>query len=357
VRVLVAMSGGVDSSVAAALLAEAGHDVVGCTLQLWGGPSDSGCCSAADVDDARRVAQVLGIDHHVFNLEDAFTGAVVDAYVDAHARGGTPNPCVECNRAIKFGALLERSFRLGFEALATGHHARVVAGRAGPELRRGVDRAKDQSYVLGFLDAARLASVVLPVGHHTKGEIRSMAASLGLRTACKPDSQDVCFIPRGSRADFLSARTPLTAARVVDATDGTELGEVPAAQLVTVGQRRGVARGREGTARYVVDVDLDAATVLVAPIEAAVVDSIPLAADSVCWARAALADGADVHVQTSAHGRAIRATSRLASDGRLELSEPIRPVAAGQLAVLYDGNDPDLVVGAGTVVRRAPVAA
>src|SRR6202453_3971627 len=192
-KVLVAMSGGVDSSVAAGRLIEEGYDVVGATLKLWGGVSDSGCCSVADVDDARRVAQQLGIEHHVFNLTEEFDRHVVMPYVEAHAEGRTPNPCIECNRSIKFDRLLERSDRLGFDRLATGPPARVGRGRSF-RLRRGADPDKDQSYVLSMLGQPELARVVFPVGEMTKPEVRSHAARLGLRTAGKPDSQDVCFI-------------------------------------------------------------------------------------------------------------------------------------------------------------------
>lgn len=190
------MSGGVDSSVAAAMLVDRGHDVVGCTLRLWGGESDAGCCSASDVDDARRVAQVLDLDHHVFNLAEEFEAGVVRPYVAAHAAGSTPNPCVACNRVIKFDALLGRATRLGFDALATGHHARVVRSGDRVELRRGTDAAKDQSYVLGILGAAQLERLLLPVGELRKDEVRGLARALGLRTADKPDSQEVCFVPR-----------------------------------------------------------------------------------------------------------------------------------------------------------------
>jgi tRNA-specific 2-thiouridylase len=353
VRVLVAMSGGVDSSVAAALLADAGHEVVGCTLQLWGGESDTGCCSAADVEDARRVAQVLGIDHHVFNLEDDFAREVVDAYVAAHERGSTPNPCVACNRSIKFGALLERSARLGFDAMATGHHARVTWGPSGPELRRGADAAKDQSYVLGFLTVEHLARTLLPVGEHKKDHVRELAARWGLRTAAKPDSQDVCFIPRGARSVFLAGGTQLVGAVVLDALDGTVLGEVPAVQLVTVGQRRGVARGVDGTARYVVDVDVDRREVRVAPLAEASTDVVALDGASLTWSHEARGDGTEVLVQTSAHGVPVGARVWGGAEPRLELSASVRPVAPGQAAVLYDASDPDLVVGAATVARRA----
>ncbi len=196
-RVLVAMSGGVDSSVAAALLRERGHDVTGVTLKLWGGDSDSGCCSVSDVEDARRVAAQLDIPHYVFNFTDEFDAAVVDPYVDSYANGSTPNPCVECNRSIKFGRLLERADALGFDYLATGHHARVALdGHDGYRLRRGVDVAKDQSYVLYMLGQRELARTLLPVGELTKVAVREHASRLGLRTAQKPESMDVCFITR-----------------------------------------------------------------------------------------------------------------------------------------------------------------
>ena len=206
-RVLVAMSGGVDSSVAAALLVEAGHDVVGATLKLWGGESDSGCCSVADVDDARRVAEQLGIVHHVFNFTDEFDAHVVAPYVEAHAEGRTPNPCIECNRHIKFDRLLERAGRLGFERLATGHHARVTGDRARSGCAGVPTVDKDQSYVLSMLGQDELARVVFPVGELTKSDVRAQRRRLGLRTADKPDSQDVCFIrSRRGTAGFLGRR-------------------------------------------------------------------------------------------------------------------------------------------------------
>ena len=238
-RVLVAMSGGVDSSVAAALMVQAGADVVGATMKLWGGPSDTGCCSVADVDDARRVAQQLGIAHHVFNFSEEFERHVVAPYVADHAAGRTPNPCVECNRHLKFDRLLARADQLGFDAVATGHHARVQARPGGGfVLRRGLDPAKDQSYVLHMLSQEQLARVRLPVGELMKTEVRRIAAGLGLRTAGKPDSQDVCFISRsGGREEFLGARIGMHPAKIVDGS-GTIVGGVPAIQLVTLGQRR-----------------------------------------------------------------------------------------------------------------------
>lgn len=248
-RVLVAMSGGVDSSVAAARLQAEGHDVTGVTLKLWGGESDSGCCSVSDVEDARRVAAQLGIPHYTFNFADDFAAAVVGPYVDAHAAGLTPNPCVECNRSIKFGRLLERADDLGFDAVATGHHARVVGG----QLVRGRDLNKDQSYVLYMLSEAELARLRLPVGEMTKAEVRAEAAALGLRTAAKPESMEVCFITRGGRERFLAERGVMRPGDIVDAT-GQVVGHHDGAAAYTVGQRRGLGVAA-GQRRYVVDVD------------------------------------------------------------------------------------------------------
>ncbi|MBA3289547.1 MAG: tRNA 2-thiouridine(34) synthase MnmA, partial [Acidimicrobiia bacterium] len=264
-RVMVAMSGGVDSSVAAALLAREGHEVVGVTMRLWGGESDTGCCSVADVDDARRVAQQLDIDHVVFNFAAAFDAHVVQPYVDAHSAGATPNPCVECNRRLKFDRLSERAELLGFDAVATGHHARIGTARGRRTLERGADRAKDQSYVLHMLDQAQLGRTLFPVGGLGGGKaaVRQLAGRLGLRTAAKPDSQDVCFITStGGRAEFLRRRVPLHPGRVVDAA-GTPVGTVEAVELVTIGQRRGLGAGGATSRRFVVAVDRSSATVVV----------------------------------------------------------------------------------------------
>lgn len=351
--VLVAMSGGVDSSVAAGLLVGAGHRVVGATLKLWGGDSDAGCCSVADVDDARRVAQVLGIDHHVFNFSEEFENRVVEPFVDGHARGLTPNPCIECNRHVKFDLLIERARRLGFDAVATGHHARVVQRDGRAALARGVDERKDQSYVLGFLRAEQLSWLVLPVGELTKDQVRAEAARLGLRTWDKPDSQDVCFIEsRQGRRGFLGSRIALTRATVVDAASGEELGEVDAAELVTVGQRRGLAHGADGKARYVSRVDVAARRVEVARLDEVMVDELALDAASLTFARCALGDATAVLAQWSAHGAAARAVLRERPAWHLELERPARPAAPGQTVVLYRRHDPTIVEGAATIARR-----
>jgi tRNA-specific 2-thiouridylase len=346
-RVLVAMSGGVDSSVAAALLVEQGHEVVGATLKLWGGHSDSGCCSVADVEDARRVAQQLGIEHHVFNLTEAFHRHVVAPYVEAHALGRTPNPCIECNRTIKFDRLLERADRLGFDRLATGHHARV-AGEASFRLRRGADSDKDQSYVLSMLGQAELRRVLFPVGEMTKVEVRSHAARLGLRTAGKPDSQDVCFI--GSvegRRGFLADKLEFHPATVADGR-GETVGTVSAVELVTVGQRRGMGHGTDGARHYVVAVDVPARRVTVGSADEAMTSSLTLHDASLTWVDRPLQHGDRAVAQVSAHGRpAPCAVARTDAGLVVQFDTPQRPVAPGQTVALYDVVDPDAVVGAG----------
>lgn len=379
-KVLIAMSGGVDSSVAAALLVEQGHDVVGVTMRLWGGESDTGCCSVSDVDDARRVAQQLGIDHIVFNFTDDFQRDVVDPYVADHAQGVTPNPCIECNRHLKFDRLHERARVLGFDAVATGHHARVTAHDDGVlRLERGFDAAKDQSYVVYMLDQRHLAETMFPVGDMTKAVVREHAARLGLRTAHKPDSQDVCFITKGrvgdesidgasgqpaGREGFLARRIPLHAAEVVT-DEGHVIGSVDAVELVTLGQRRGVAGGG-GTKRFVVDVDVPGRRVVVGPESALMVDHEIV--ERIVWSDSAI--GSSVHgeaethvlVQCSAHGtphaaRLVPIRGGVTSDStagtttvRVEWVNPQRRVSPGQAAVFYDAMN-RFVLGGGTVSR------
>jgi tRNA-specific 2-thiouridylase len=339
-RVLVALSGGVDSSVAAALLAAEGHEVVGATMKLWGGASDSGCCSVADVDDARRAASRIGIDHHVFNFAEEFSAHVVSPYVEAHAAGLTPNPCIECNRHLKFRSFLDRGMRLGFDAVATGHHARVAGGDE-PRLLRGKDAAKDQSYVLSSLTSAELRKVLLPIGHFDKAAVRNIATQLRLPTAAKAESQDVCFILQGQgsggREKFLAERLDLHPGTVVDGS-GRVVGEVPAIELVTVGQRRGLSLGG-GERRFAVRVDVGRRLVEVGGEEELLTDAVVLADRT--WVRGELADGGLVMAQSSAHGAPAEAV--LAAGG-LRFTAPRRRVAPGQTVALYVGDE---VVGSG----------
>lgn len=348
VRVLVGLSGGVDSSVAAALLAEQGHDVVAATMKLWGGAGDSGCCSVGDVDDARRVAARLGIDHHIFNFSEEFEEKVVAPYAEAYALGRTPNPCIECNRHLKFRRFLDRAVRLGFDAVATGHHARIVGdGPEGlPRLLRGRDAAKDQSYVLSMLTVRELTRVLLPVGALTKQEVRARAAALGLPTAEKPDSQEVCFVAagrgQGPRERFLAQRIELHPGRLVEHVSGAVVGTVAAVELVTVGQRRGLGFSPSGR-RYALEVDAASATVRVGSEEDLLTDAVELTTRT--WVAGPLPVGAVVLAQASAHGRP--RPVRLTETGVHYLGGPGRRVAPGQTVALYAGDE---VVGSGIAV-------
>ncbi len=325
-NVLVLMSGGVDSSVAAAQLVQDGHDVTGATLRLWGGETD-----------ARRVAAQLRIPHYVFNLADDFAASVVDPYVAAYDAARTPNPCVECNRTIKFGRALDRALALGFDAIATGHHARVRRDADGSyRLRRGADAAKDQSYVLYMLGQRELARVLLPIGDLTKPEVRARAHELALRTAAKPESMDVCFVARRDRAGFIAERSRPRAGPVVH-TGGGVVGAHDGIANFTIGQRRGLGLAA-GERRYVVDLDARRATVTVGSRAELLRDQIPIQQLQFV----AEPPGVDpLTVQTRAHGAPM--TGRLVGTS-VHLDVPAPRVAPGQVVALYDG---DTILGGG----------
>ncbi|MFM8304386.1 MAG: tRNA 2-thiouridine(34) synthase MnmA [Actinomycetota bacterium] len=336
---MVAMSGGVDSSVAAALLAEAGHDVNGVTLRLWGGKSDSGCCSAGDVEDARRVAAQLGVPHYVFDEADEFEARVVAPYVDAYDCGATPNPCVACNRELKFGRLLDRARALGFDALATGHHARIRRSDDGTvRLARARDAAKDQSYVLVGLTQRELRHLAFPVGALTKAEVRARAGAAGLRTAEKPESMDVCFVTRRERVAFVEARTGARPGVIVDA-DGRELGRHDGIARFTVGQRRGLGVA-VGERQYVVDVDSRTHVVTVGPPEALLCEEVALR--DLAFVARPPTPGRVLAVQVRAHGTPV--PGFLEGD-RVRFVAPEPRVAPGQIVALYEADE---LVGGGT---------
>ncbi len=368
-RVLVAMSGGVDSAVAAALLVEQGHDVTGVHLKLADVPLDDqvpghGCCTLDDAQDARRAAQMLGIPYYVWDLSEDFQREVQDPFAAAYAAGITPNPCVTCNERVKYAALLERALALGFDALATGHHARLrrhgePVTAPGPDARmhRAVDGAKDQSYVLYVATPEQLAATLLPVGELTKDQVRERAAAAGFRVADKPDSYDVCFIPDGDTASYLAERVPADPGPIVD-HDGSVVGQHDGVWRFTVGQRRGLGLADappltdgDGRARrrFVTDVDASRSTVRVGPREELACRWAELETPN--WTIGAPPDG-PVRVQVRAHGTTVpgQVVDAPGDRTRLELDEPVHGLALGQAAVVYDPAD-RVCLGGGRVAR------
>jgi tRNA-specific 2-thiouridylase len=349
------MSGGVDSSVAAARMVDAGHDVVGVHLALSTAPGtlrtgSRGCCSKEDAGDARRVADVLDIPFYIWDFADRFKEDVIDDFVSSYARGETPNPCVRCNERIKFSALATRALALGFDAVATGHYARLSGGR----LRRAVDRDKDQSYVLGVLTAEQLRHAVFPIGDTPKPKIREEAARRGLAVADKPDSHDICFIPSGDTRAFLGARIGVRRGSVVDA-GGTVLAEHDGVHGFTIGQRKGLGipgPGPDGQPRYVTGIDADTRTVHVGG--ASELDVRTLTGDRpVFTSGVALDSPVECAVQVRAHGGIADGVAELRG-GRLVvgLRGPLRGVAAGQTMVLYRPDaDGDEVIASATISR------
>ena len=362
-RVLAAMSGGVDSAVAAARAAEAGHDVTGIHLALSRNPQSyrtgaRGCCTVEDAGDARRAADVIGIPFYVWDLSERFHADVVEDFVAEYAAGRTPNPCIRCNETIKFAAVLDRALALGFDAVATGHYARLVDDPGGRELHRAADLGKDQSYVLGVLTAEQLAHALFPLGATVKADVRSEAARRGLAVAAKPDSHDVCFIADGDTAGFLRARLGARPGPVVDGESGVRLGGHDGAYAYTVGQRRGLrveAPTADGRPRYVLDIEPVSGTVTVGPHDALAVDAIEASRPRWCGP-APDPDHATLActVQLRAHSQPVPVRAEVAGDQlRLFLGEPVRGVAPGQSAVLYLGTR---VLGSATIARTQRLA-
>ncbi|WP_127782656.1 tRNA 2-thiouridine(34) synthase MnmA [Rhodococcus sp. X156] len=360
-RVLAAMSGGVDSAVAAARMVAAGHDVVGVHLALSASPGtlrtgSRGCCSKEDAGDARRAADVLGIPFYVWDFAAQFAEDVVDDFVAAYAAGETPNPCLRCNEKIKFSALAERAVALGFDAVATGHYARLSDG----VLRRAVDADKDQSYVLAVLTADQLGRAVFPVGDTPKPEIRAEAARRGLAVAEKPDSHDICFIPSGDTRAFLGTRIGVRPGAVVDADSGSVLGSHEGVHGFTIGQRKGLgldAPAPDGRPRYVTAIDAEAGTVTVG--SAAHLDVHHLRGTRPVWTHGHAPDSPlECVVQVRAHGGLAPATVTVTAEGvEVTLHQPLRGVAAGQAAVFYRPDpEGDVVLGSATISgSRHPV--
>ncbi|MCV7441759.1 tRNA 2-thiouridine(34) synthase MnmA [Mycobacterium paraense] len=356
-KVLAAMSGGVDSSVAAARMVDAGHDVVGVHLALSSAPGalrtgSRGCCSKEDAADARRVADILGIPFYVWDFAERFKADVIDDFVESYARGETPNPCVRCNQRIKFSALSAKAVALGFDTVATGHYARLSGGR----LRRAVDQGKDQSYVLAVLTAEQLRHAAFPIGDTAKPRIRAEAARRGLAVADKPDSHDICFIPSGDTRAFLGARIGVRRGAVVTA-DGAVLATHDGVHGFTIGQRKGLGiagPGPDGRPRYVTSIDAETGTVQVG--DAADLEVRALVGRSPVFTAGTAPHGpVECAVQVRAHGEAVEAVAELVGDELVvRLRVPLRGVACGQTLVLYRPDaDGDEVLGSATIAATS----
>jgi len=360
VKVLVAMSGGVDSAVAAARMVAAGHDVTGVHLALSRNPQSfrtgaRGCCSLEDSHDARRAADRLQIPFYVWDFSERFAADVVDDFVAEYAAGRTPNPCLRCNEKIKFAAVLERGVALGFDKVATGHYARLETHGDEVSMYRAADAAKDQSYVLGVLDQQQLRHCLFPLCDVTKDVIRAEARELGLGVAKKPDSHDICFIPDGDTAGWLAGRLGEQPGQIVD-TEGATVGSHSGFHQFTIGQRRGLHLGvpaPDGRPRFVLDIEPVSNTVTVGPRELLAVHTI----DGIrpTWTQQRPEGSWRGFAQVRAHGEPMPATiSADETSMRVELDQPATGIAPGQAVVVYDG---DRVVGSSTIAATDRVAA
>ncbi|WP_156753459.1 tRNA 2-thiouridine(34) synthase MnmA [Actinokineospora pegani] len=361
-RVLAAMSGGVDSAVAAARAVEAGHEVTGVHLALSAKPGtlrtgSRGCCTVEDAHDARRVADLLGIPFYVWDFAERFTEDVVEDFVAEYAAGRTPNPCLKCNERIKFEALLDKAIALGFDAVCTGHYARLAQVDGRPELRRAVDLDKDQSYVLASLTPDQLAHALFPLGDSVKSAVRAEAQTRGLAVAEKPDSYDICFIPDGDTRGFLTAKLGDRPGHLVDDTTGTVLGVHAGVHGFTVGQRHGLgidAPAPDGRPRYVLSLEPVSGTVRVGPRDRLAVREIT--ANRPVWPSGVpLSSGVQCVAQVRAHGGTAPAVADVVGGNLVVRPEgELTGVAPGQAVVLYR-PDPagDVVLGSGMISATA----
>ena len=351
-RVIVAMSGGVDSSVAALLLKEQGYEVIGVTMRLW--TVERGdlpalsrrCCSVEDVDDARRVCQLIGVPHYVQNFEREFQRHVVDYFVREYDRGRTPHPCLACNDKIKFDFLLRRAMFLDADYIATGHYARIRRNGKGLGLLKGIDGNKDQSYVLFTLTQGELARLLLPVGEYQKDQIRELAAGAGLPVANKPDSQEICFIPDGDYRKFVGERAAPRPGEIVDSS-GVVVGRHPGIHVFTVGQRRGLRlNGNTGKPMYVVRIDPESNRVVLGPEEA--LFQTTLWASRITFVSGEVASG-PIDVTAKIRYRAVESPATVIPHGdtaEIRFRQPQRAVTPGQAVTFYQGEE---LVGGGII--------
>jgi tRNA-specific 2-thiouridylase len=354
-RVVVGMSGGVDSSVAAALLVEAGYDVVGISMRLWGDASGSGCCSLDDFLDARRVAARLGVPFYVMDFQDEFARAVVQPFVGEYLKGRTPNPCIRCNQLVKFAPFWDRARELGAQWVATGHYARVRRQANEAQLLAAVDGAKDQSYYLFAISRQVLAHTLFPVGELTKEEVRARACGLGLPVAQKPDSQEICFVPKGGHAAFVERHAGTIAAHpgLIVGDDGQVLGRHGGVHQFTIGQRRGL-RIETGGPMYVTEIDSSTHTVRVGPRQATVAGGL-VARDAHWLCGTAPEPGKELKMKIRSRFSPARVILGEATAEHFVAWAPegLSAVTPGQAAVLYDN---ERVLGGGWIERalRSP---
>ena len=358
-KVVVAMSGGVDSSVAALLLQEQGYDVVGVTMKLFSlehadrPPQYRGCCTLDDVEDARNVCRLLGVPHYVLNVQQEFQDHVIDYFCSEYQKGRTPHPCIACNDKIKFNFLMNRAAALQANYVATGHYATITSGPQGMQLKKGLDATKDQSYVLFGMGQEELAHTLMPVGEYSKDSIRAMATVAGFDNADKPDSQDICFIPFGDYKEFIKDRITPTPGDIVD-VDGEVVGQHKGIEFFTVGQRRGLGVAQtkvDEQPQFVIKLQPDANRVVIGPEEL-------LYQDSMWTSRVNYVSGqppvgpADVTVKIRYKSEEAKATLHPGKDGALvRFDQPQRAITPGQAAVFYQG---EVLIGGGIIERDIP---
>ena len=354
-KVVVAMSGGVDSSVAALLMQQQGYEVVGVTMKLYNLEGSElpanyqGCCTLDDVEDARAVCRRLGIPHYVLNTQREFQSQVVDYFTSEYQLGRTPHPCIACNDKIKFSHLMERAAVLEADYIATGHYAQIERGPDGIVLKKAVDPSKDQSYVLFGMGQEQLARTLMPVGAYPKSEIRRMAEDAGLLVAGKPDSQDICFIPSGDYKSFIKKRVTTVPGEIVD-LDGTVVGQHEGIEYFTIGQRRGLGIA-EGQPRFVIRLEPKSRRVVIGPEEALLRDEMWLS--GVNYPLGNPPQGpTDVNVKIRYKSTEAAAVLHPCGDGAIvRFAQPQRSVTPGQAAVFYQG---DVLLGGGTIEPGVP---
>ena len=349
-RILVAMSGGVDSSVVAALLKEQGHEVIGVTMKLWEGPEgempETGCCTASDSEDARKVASKLDIPYYVLDYTESFSKNVVDNFIDMYAQGLTPNPCVECNRSVKFDHFLNQAKKLNCEKVATGHYAKIIKNENFYELHKADYLDKDQSYVLHMLKSDDLENILFPLGEITKPEVRQIAARLGLKTAFKKDSQDICFVGKKDYRSFVEKRIDLTSAGEIFDVKGNKVGNHNGIHQFTVGQRKGLPGG-QATPRYVTKINVQNKNVIIGEqkdllVESFIIEDVSIVKDI---------EYDNLTVQTRYNSEDLNCKINKISDNELlvELIEPASSIAPGQFGVLFSGTK---VIGGGRISSK-----